>query len=73
MKQNWGASKEEDVVITTTTTKRRGKRQLRPKNLPCEIVVLELDEHDKQCPFICIRSTKSVKIALKSGYSRLRY
>lgn len=47
----WEAAKEEDVVTTTTTvTKRRGKRQPLPKNLPREIVVLDLDEHDKQCP-----------------------
>lgn len=47
----WEAPKEEDVVTTTTTvTKRRGKRQPLPKNLPREIVVLDLDEHDKQCP-----------------------
>ncbi len=47
----WEAAKEEDVVTTTTmVTKRRGKRQPLPKNLPREIVVLDLDEHDKQCP-----------------------
>ncbi|WP_123015334.1 IS66 family transposase [Vibrio zhugei] len=41
---------DEDVVTTTTTTKRRGKRQPLPKDLPRETVVLDLDEHDKQCP-----------------------
>ncbi|MBF4306846.1 IS66 family transposase zinc-finger binding domain-containing protein, partial [Vibrio anguillarum] len=41
----------EDEVITTTTTtiKRRGKRQPLPKDLPRETLVLDLDEHDKQC------------------------
>jgi transposase len=40
----------EEVVTITTTTKRRGKRQPLPKNLPREVLVLDLDEHDKQCP-----------------------
>ncbi|MBF4323334.1 IS66 family transposase zinc-finger binding domain-containing protein, partial [Vibrio anguillarum] len=46
------AKAEEEVVTTTTTTKRRGKRQPLPKDLPREILVLvlDLDEHDKQCP-----------------------
>ncbi|MDF9401831.1 IS66 family transposase zinc-finger binding domain-containing protein, partial [Vibrio sp. 1180_3] len=45
------AAKSEDEVITTTTTtiKRRGKRQPLPKDLPRETLVLDLDEHDKQC------------------------
>lgn len=45
------AAKVEDEVITTTTTtiKRRGKRQPLPKDLPRETLVLDLDEHDKQC------------------------
>lgn len=33
-----------------TATKQRGKRQPLPKDLPCETRVLDLDEHDKQCP-----------------------
>jgi len=41
---------DEEVVTTTTTTKRRGKRKPLPKDLPRETVVLDLDEHDKQCP-----------------------
>ena len=46
------AAKEdvEVVTTTTTTTKKRGKRQLLPKNLPRETLVLDLEEHDKQCP-----------------------
>ncbi len=44
------AKAEEDVVTTTTTTKRRGKRQPLPKDLPREIIELDLNEHDKQCP-----------------------
>ncbi|HFG2029827.1 TPA: IS66 family transposase [Vibrio cholerae] len=44
------AKAEEEVVTTTTITKRRGKRQPLPKDLPREILVLDLDEHDKQCP-----------------------
>lgn len=45
------AAKAEDEVITTTTTtiKRRGKRQPLPKDLPREIIELDLDEHNKQC------------------------
>ncbi|MBF4322752.1 IS66 family transposase zinc-finger binding domain-containing protein, partial [Vibrio anguillarum] len=43
------AAKSEDEVITTTTIKRRGKRQPLPKDLPREIIELDLDEHDKQC------------------------
>ncbi len=46
----WEAAKvEEEVVTTTMTTKRRGKRQPLPKDLPREIIELDLDEHDKQC------------------------
>lgn len=46
------AAKVEDDVVTTTTltTKRRGKRQALPKDLPRETLVLDLEEHDKQCP-----------------------
>jgi transposase len=44
------AKAEEEVVTTTTTTKRRGKRQPLPKDLPREILVLDLDEHDKHPP-----------------------
>ncbi|HCG6791060.1 TPA: IS66 family transposase, partial [Vibrio parahaemolyticus] len=43
------AKAEEEVVTTTTTTKRRGKRQPLPQDLPREILVLDLDEYDKQC------------------------
>ncbi len=43
------AKAEEEVVTTTTTTKRRGKRQSLPQDLPHEIFVLDLEEHDKQC------------------------
>lgn len=46
----WEVAKEEEVVTTTATTKRRGKRQPLPQNLPREIVVLDLDGHNKQCP-----------------------
>lgn len=45
------AKAESDVVITTaTTTKKRGKRQPLPKDLLRETRLLDLDEHDKQCP-----------------------
>lgn len=46
------AAKVEDDVATTTmtATKQRGKRQPLPKDLPRETLVLDLDEHDKQCP-----------------------
>ena len=47
------AAKEDEEVVTTTTTtttKKRGKRQLLPKNLPRETLVLDLEAHDKQCP-----------------------
>lgn len=46
------AAKMEDDVATTTmiATKQRGKRQPLPKDLPRETLVLDLDEHDKQCP-----------------------
>lgn len=46
------ADKVEDDVVTTTmtATKQRGKRQPLPKDLPRETLVLDLDEHDKQCP-----------------------
>jgi len=43
------AKVEDEVITTTTTTKRRGKRQPLPKDLPRETLVLDLDEHDKQC------------------------
>ncbi|WP_281189363.1 IS66 family transposase [Vibrio diabolicus] len=43
------AKAEEEVVTTTTTIKRRGKRQPLPQDLPREILVLDLDEYDKQC------------------------
>lgn len=57
---------DEKVVTTTTTTKRRGKRKPLPKDLPRETVVLDFDEHDKQCPCcqhantLCIKSGKTV-------------
>ncbi|WP_283129815.1 IS66 family transposase [Enterovibrio norvegicus] len=44
------AKEDEEVVTTTTTTKKRGKRQPLPKDLPRDTLVLDLDEHDKQCP-----------------------
>ena len=42
------AAKEDEEVVTTTTTtttKKRGKRQLLPKNLPRETLVLDLEAH----------------------------
>lgn len=46
------AAKDEDVAVTrsSTITKKRGKRQPLPKNLPRETLLLDLEEHDKQCP-----------------------
>ncbi len=44
------AKVEDEVVTTTTSTTRRGKRQALPKDLPRETCVLDLAEHDKQCP-----------------------
>ncbi len=46
------AAKDEDVAVTrsSTITKKRGKRQPLPKNLPRKTLLLDLEEHDKQCP-----------------------
>jgi transposase len=43
------AAKEEEIeVTTTTTTKKSGKRKPLPKNLPREVIELDLDDHEKQ-------------------------
>ncbi len=44
------AAKGKEVeVMTTTTTKKRGKRKPLPKTLSCEVIELDLDNHEKQC------------------------
>jgi transposase len=39
-----------ETATNSTTTQRRGKRQLLPKDLPRERIVLDLSSDEKQCP-----------------------
>ncbi len=44
------AEEEVEITTTTTTTKKRGKRKPLPKTLPRDIIELDLDDDEKECP-----------------------